>query len=337
MNKSLVLLLALAWFTLPLLPALLELRRRREGAGLLIDRHHAGRPTYFATALLREVEQCAAVSAAQARPDGGPPAPAAPVELQTSQGRVLYCAASCSLKVDASVPVVLAAQRLELQPGSRLRHWAHAGHVAVRGGCSLGQRLTAHLRIDLEAPAEFRRLHAPSLVFGGPPVRMAELPRPSRPLDVAALPNIVYRQWDIGRLVLRGDLVLPPGTRVDASLVVMGNVTLGEGCVVVGSIKAHGCVELGANVLVQGALVARKGVRAGPLSRLSGPVMGEQWVELEQGVMVGGPNALTTVSTQRLRVHEGVVICGTAWARLHGQLLSPGSPPASSSSASSSA
>lgn len=344
----------LAWFTLPFLPGLVELWRRRDAAPLQVVAEYDVDVHHFAQGLRQHV----LAPLAQALSSGAwhdgllsdgkaytiiPPAggvgltPAEHGEqivqrLLLSAGALslpggisylgeIYSAASIRGGAGDIYRALLADGDIALAPASMVLRWLHAsGSVQVPGDCVLHGRASADRALRLNDGCRFERLHAPTIEFGSP---VGTLPRkrPLPPLDPAELGSGITVEVTGRRWLIEQDFEVPPGRLVDADLVVVGTLRIGAGSLVAGAIKSHRDLRLDRGACVDAAVVTGCNLLVAPNCRIGGAVIVEKLARFGAGCRVGTSKALTTVSAERIHCALGSVMHGTVWAREIGEVV----------------
>lgn len=336
-------LLALAWFLLPMVPALLELFRPTDVLPLQVVDRSAGEVDFFARNFRHYFEKQMAALAAltdlerpkDALPDGtrlrklksavdaasGTEDRLVVVENpMTLAGDLtflveLYARAALTGGPRAVYRAVYGERDLTLGEGSRVLRWAHAaGKLFVGAHSVLSGRISSDRMVSLGGGVLFERIGAPVIAVGTehePP------PDPPAKPKEFTLPKGAYPAGEHTRI--EGDLFVPEGVRVTGSLVVAGSVTIGLGTIVEGSIKAHRDVELADEARVLGSVVARRRVLTGAAAWILGPVIAEEQVRLGRGSVVGGPNHPATVSAPKVELAQGATVYGQISAPNGGQ------------------
>jgi len=128
-------------------------------------------------------------------------------------------------------------------------------------------------------------------------------------MGIAGLPSTVAR-LAADTLLVRGDLELKPGSRVDSNLIVQGKLRSGPDCAFIGDVKAS-AVELGPRNAVSRNLVSGSTVQAGESCRIAKAVVAETDILLGPGTRVGQPGKLAVVSAGReVKLEQDVAIWG---------------------------
>jgi cytoskeletal protein CcmA (bactofilin family) len=335
--------LAIAWFLLPLFPALGELLRPTDIAALKVVDRSSGYVAYFARNFRSYLEkQTAALPPEQQVGDfyGRLPDGTQLVRIHKAAGaleregerkgaggaedRLVVVDTPLTLKggetflmeVYARSPLtggpgavyraVYAEQELTLGEDSTVLRWAHAGRrLSVGRNSVLRGRISSDAGVTLGAGAVFERIGAPVISAGEPGE-----PPPAAPAQppLFKLPPGARRVGDHVRVA--GDLDIPSGLRVAGSLVVSGRLRIGLGTIVEGSVKAHRDVELADEAQVRGAVVTRTRLIAGAGSWIGGPAIAEGRVILGRGAVVGGPDLPATVSAPEVELAAGATVYG---------------------------
>ena len=340
-------LLSGALLMLPLIPSLLELRRRSDVLPLNVVQQYAGEVSYFAhsfrayiKAIQPALEQCgeSGSTASGLMPDGaeylvlGRGEDALVLPLRRSDGSCpVVLASSTTLLLPPDIVfsrdiyangrfiggarnkyrAVLAEEEAHLGAGSQVLRWIHAGgDLIAESECQLFGRVSSDRLIRLRTKSRFVRLHAPRIEIG--PAR--------RDLNISeALEPVINPA--ARRVLHHGDLTIAAGDSFRGDLVVRGKLRIGEGACVFGCIKCEKDMLLEAGVVVNGSLVTERKMRIGPRCVLRGPIIAERTMFIAGGTRCGSPQSETTVSAQRIAVEEDVLVFGTLWAREQGRVV----------------
>jgi cytoskeletal protein CcmA (bactofilin family) len=331
--------LTLAWFLLPLLPALREFLRPTDIAPLKVVDRASGNVAHFARNFRRYLEQQVAGLPAEAQagdffgrlPDGTPflrvHKQAAAIAREAREGLqsqlvVIDTAATLDggetfmMELYARAPLiggpksvyraVYAERELLLGEDSAVLRWAHAcGRLTVGDRSTIRGRLSSDESVRLGGSVVFERIGAPVISVGEP----AELPPelPSR-LPLCPLPEGART---IGNFVrIEGDFIIPEGTRLAGNVVIAGHARLGLGALVEGSIKAHGELVLSAEARVRGAAVTRTSMTIGPAAWVEGPAIAEERLTLGRGAIIGSPDMPATASAPVIELAQGATVYG---------------------------
>ncbi|GLC26145.1 polymer-forming cytoskeletal protein [Roseisolibacter agri] len=210
------------------------------------------------------------------------------------------------------VRALLADGACELGDGSDVLRWVHAEGVLRAGvDATLHGRATSHEAIELRPGVRFARLRAPRIASEGASglEPLPPLPAEEHTALTPFVPTGATRLGD-GYLRVDGSLVVPPCSLVRANLIVRGDLRLEAGSRVQGAVKAHGSVTVGRDVVVDGAVVAQREVHVDAGARLLGVVIAEGAVELAARVQVGCPDRPATIAAPRVRLAPGVTVHG---------------------------
>jgi cytoskeletal protein CcmA (bactofilin family) len=340
-------LLAATLCALPLLPSLIEFCRKSDVLPLKVVQQHAGEVAYFAHsfrtyihAIQSALEQCSATgnTATGVMPDGaeflvlGRGEDALTLPLSRPDGSCPFVLASSTallLPPDMTFTrdiyangrfiggdrnryrAVLAEKEAHIGSGSRVARWMHAGgQFIAEPECHLLGRVSSDSLIRLKTQSRFVRLNAPRIETGpsAPDASIGSLPR--RTVDVASQ-----------RVLHNGDFVVNAGETFHGDLVVRGRLRICERAHVHGSVKSEKDMLLEAEVVVNGSVITERKMRIGAQCVLRGPIIAERTLYIATGTRCGSPEKQTTVSAQRIMVEEGVVVCGTIWAREQGRVM----------------
>lgn len=331
--------LALAWFLLPLLPALRELVRPTDVLPLKVVDRSSGYVAFFARNFRRYLERQVLGLPLEARagdffghlPDGTPflrvhqqsdaIAREAREVLQnqlvvidtpaTLEGgetflMELYARAPLTGGPGAVYRAVYAEQELVLGERSAVLRWAHAnGRLTVGDHSTLHGRLSSDESICLGSGVELERVGAPVITVGEPTDLPPDLPAR---LPLCPLPERASR---IGNLVrIEGDFTVVEGTRIEGALVVAGELRLGVGAVVEGGVKAHGNLVMGAESQIRGAAVTRRALTLGPAAWIAGPAIAEERISVGRSALIGGPGIPATAAAPFIELASGATVYG---------------------------
>ncbi len=354
-----VLALFVGWAALPLLPSLLEWRRRTDVKPLRVVRGADVDIRHFATAFQAWIGGHLGEALAACGAGGGPiegrfedgtpyvvlpddaPArvtvpPAGPIScpaVTVGAGRLglparalfpleVYGGGDVEVGEGTVCRAVLSHGDLRLDRGCWSLRWLHArGTLAARESCALHGRASAERALRLAAGCRFERLNAPVVAFGEPAAGRGA------PADGAALapwtakdvPGLV--EDAAGRWLVRSGLEIPAHRLVTSDIVVTGELVVGEGTRIVGSLKSHGDLHLGSGVAVEGAVVSGRDLAIGTDCRIGGPVVAERDARVGAAAELGAAGRPTTVTVRCLEVETGTVTHGTVWAHGGGLVL----------------
>ena len=345
----LVVLLAGILLTLPLLPALVELRLKRDAQPLKVIQEYAGEIRHFSygfrsyiAALLEPLRECAAsrTMAKGTMPDGDHYlllGRADDARLVSAAGRTT-CQSVVAAGTDVVLPggitfvkemyaagdltggeksvfrALLGERDIQLGPGSTVTRWAHAVGVFRAGrDCDLYGRISSDRAIQLESGCAFQRLNAPCIALGRSDTEDTDVAATTAPTPVPQ-----------GRRLVDEDLEIPAGDIVSANIVTRGKLHIGAGARVLGSVKSHKQMTVDAGVRVEGSLISVSTMHIGPDCRITGPVIAEHGMSIETRTRCGSIRTPTTVSAPTIAIADGVTVFGTVWARSEGQVVPQG-------------
>lgn len=346
--------LAGALFLLPLIPAVVELRLKRDAQALNVIQQYGGDIRHFsfgfrsyASDLLVPLQQCVASggTATGTLPHGDrylllgradaalllPPGTtgktcdlvvAAGTDLTVPDGmafaKEMYASRQLTGGENCTYRAILAEGNVHLRRGSKVIRWAHAaGSFHAEQDCDLYGRISSDQDIELQSGCFFQRLHAPRIVFGL--ASAAADPGSARPFNLSTEP--ASSSIAVGRRLVDGDLEIRAGEVVTGSIVTRGNLRIGAGARILGSAKSnkHMTVESGASIA--GSLISASTMHIGSDCGIAGPVIAEQEMVIESGTRCGTPEKPTTVSAPTIEIEEGVIVFGTIWARHEGRVV----------------
>jgi hypothetical protein len=347
-----VLLVSLAGILLmiPLLPALAELRLKRDAQPLDVIQQHTGEIRHFTYGfrgyiadLLKPLRECVALgtTAHGTMPDGDQylllgraddtPLGSVGAEAATCQSVVavgidvvlpggitftkeVYAVGDCTGGEKNVFRALLGEKDIHLGRASTVIRWAHAvGSFRADRDCDLYGRVSSDREIQLESGCAFQRLNAPRIVMGHSEAEGTNVDAETAP---TSLPG--------GRRLVDEDLEIQAGEIVTTNIVTRGRLHIGAGARVLGSVKSHAHMALEAGVHVDGSLISASTMHIGPDCRIAGPVIAERGIAIETGTRCGSLWAPTTVSAPIVEIADGVTVFGTIWARTVGQVVPQG-------------
>lgn len=346
----LLVLLAGILFTLPLLPALTELRLKHDAQPLNMIQQHTGEIRHFSYGfrsyiadLLEPLRECVAsgTTAHGTMPDGDQYLLLGrndDTRLVSAKGKTATCQSVVAAGMDVVLPdgitfakevyaagkftggeknvfrALLGEKDIHLGRASTVIRWAHAaGAFRAERDCNLYGRISSDREIQLESGCAFHRLNAPRIVLGNSYAEEADIGAETAP---TSLPG--------GRRLVDEDLEIQIGEIVSANIVTRGRLHIGAGARVLGSVKSHEHMALEAGVHVEGSLISASTMHIGPDCRIAGPVIAEREIAIEAGTRCGSVRAPTTVSAPTIKIADGVTVFGTIWARTEGQVVPQG-------------
>jgi len=348
-------LLAAALFTLPLLPALYELRRKHDAEPLSVIQQYAGDIRHFAggfrtyiDGLRQPLQECVAsgTSARGTLRDGGeylllgrednscfnsagvmggttcPLVIAAGVDLVLPSGftfiKEIYASGQFVGGEESTYRAILGDKNVHLQRASKVMRWAHAtGDFQVDHDCDLYGRISSDGDMLLGSGCTFQRLNAPRIAMGsaGTKVESCRV----QPSDAA--PNRQAPEEPVRRRLIEGDWEIRSGEVVIGNIVSRGKLHIEAGARVCGSVKSNGEMVLDADVVVDGSLISAATMHIGPRCQIRGPVIAEHGMMIESGSQCGTAQIPTTVSAPIIDVQVGSLFFGTLWAREQGRVV----------------
>lgn len=210
-----------------------------------------------------------------------------------------------------------------MRSGSELQHWAHARSIHVEPRCGLRGPVSALYSIRLEDECEFTSVSAAVIGFGARHLAPAPDMDATAPAGgdwahaVLAPPEAADGRW-----LVTHDLTFPASTLYRGDLVVHGDLWIGSGARIIGSVKASGCIWLGSRVRIDGALIAGGGISVARECVIAGPVASEREINVGARSTIGAANKRTTVVAPVLHVRVGTVVYGAACAPEDGRVVS---------------
>ena len=343
-------------FVLPLLPALLEWRLKRDAAPLKVVREYDGNIKHFANGFRQFLGQhFPGLIPDSAAAPGLPPmdpgsyqligaggsASFAPAELaaracprlligagQVALGdgmfyeKELYAGADLGGGNGNSFRAILARGDIRLGDDCAILRWAHSdASLALGMRARLYGRVSAEREISLQRGSRFGRMWAPLIRFGAAPSGSAtELALRAR--HALVLPDDILDQSEL-RWLVSGSLKVPADASHAGDLVSRKHVSVGDHACLHGNIKSNGDMVIGNDVHIDGALVATGKLQIGRGCLIKGPIVCDGQVIIGSGTVIGRAGLPTTVTASEIRVEEGVLAHGTVWAREVGLVAAP--------------
>lgn len=338
-------------FMLPLVPALVELRRKSDARPLNVVQENAGEIRHFANsfrAYIKRLEptmqQCVAsgTTASGTLPDGEdyvvlgradeplvraleqrdalhPVVITAGVDLivppDVTFSRDIYACGQFIGGDRNNYRAILGEKNVHLGASSRVMRWIHAvGELTADPGCKLYGRISSDSLIRLHASCSFLRLNAPRIEIGHAAINVdATSPNSSIPAN----PGSEISQ----RFLHDGDFEVQASQIISGNIVIRGKLHIRSGARIRGSVKSTNDMVLEGGVLVEGSLISARKMSIGPHCAIHGPVVAERELAIAAGARCGTLEHPTTVSAPNIDVKEGVVVFGTLWARERGQVV----------------
>ncbi len=336
----------------PLLPAIVELRLKRDAQPLDVIQQYGGDIRHFAhgfrrvaIALQAQLQECVAsgTTATGTLPDGDEyvllgsadesffvPATrrdstwrsvvAAGADITLPDGltfaKEIYAAGDFTGGERSTFRAILGERDIHLQRASKVIRWAHAARrFRAEHDCDLFGRISSDQEIQLQSGCVFQRVGAPMIVAGFSDAAAGQShSRPvSAPADATPPPA--------GRTLYDGDFEIRAGEVVAGSIVTRGKLHIGAGAHVLGSVKSNGHLTVDSGVSVDGSLLSATTTHVGPNCRIGGPVLAEHGVIIESGTQCGTARNPTTVAAPTIELEEGVIVFGSLWARNEGRVV----------------
>jgi cytoskeletal protein CcmA (bactofilin family) len=351
----LLFLLAAVLLTLPLLPALRELRLKRDAEQLIVIQQHAGEIRHFAYSFRHYIEglqgplqQCIAlgtsatgtlgngdeyvllgrnddaslISAGKMKGSTCPLMVFVGADMALPAGltflKEVYAAGRLVGGEGATYRALLGERDIHLERSSKVMRWAHAvGIFRADHDCDLYGRVSSDQEILLQSGCMFQRLNAPSIAM---PCDGASVEHALSPASgVSANRQIPERP--LSRRLMVEDFEIRSGEVITGNIVTRGKLRIGAGARVLGSAKSNREMVVEAGVAVEGSLISAATMHIGPGCQIRGPVIAEHGMVIESGTRCGSVQAPTTVSSPIIDVEEGSRFFGTLWARDEGRVV----------------
>lgn len=297
MNSIALILFALGWSTLPLVPALRELYQPTDAKALDVFQGNAAdakEPVRAAQALYKANPQTD--TATVLARTGTLVATADDTWQGAAEGAQSVLLRGCALL--QSVPAHLKA--------------LHADSIVVAAGAEIEVPLSAESTITLADKAEVRTAQAAELVVCSPADHTMEPARTlSAPSAEQAAGTVNGAQWQ----ELQGwwhaprDAAVSAGQVIRGDILVAGDLTLGPGVVVTGSIKAAGRVLAKNGVVILGNCVATS-IDLQERSAIRGCAVADEFIALAYGCQVGDSTHEASVIAKDITLGKHVRIFG---------------------------
>ncbi|HKV05822.1 MAG TPA: hypothetical protein VJO53_12055 [Candidatus Acidoferrales bacterium] len=343
--------LASALLVLPIVPAIAELRLKRDAQPLNVIQQYGGEIRHFAhgfhayvAAFQGPLKQCVAsrTTVRGVLPGGDeyvllgspdqeffdsvaekqgacPFVVVAGTHLAVPDGltfsKEIYAASDFSGGERNSYRAILGEKAILLRRASKVIRWAHAAEtLRAEHDCDLYGRISSDREIQLQSGCVFQRLNAPLISLEA--LSAATGPHSSSvsdsPDDYAAASR---------RRLVNEDLEIQPGELVTENIVTRGKLRIRAGARLLGSVKSHEEMVVEAGVFVAGSLISGTTMHVGPGCRIGGPVLAEHGMVVESGTECGAAHFPTTVSAPTIEIEEGAQVFGTLWARNEGRVV----------------
>ena len=234
--------------------------------------------------------------------------------------REIYCRGKVQTGVGVQLQALAADREVTLGLDNDVARWVDAtGKVWVQRGTIVHSRVSSQESIQLDVSVTAQSLFAPLIFTAG----YRATPGYAAPLeDVSKVsadappgkareslpPNVTRLASDT--LLVRGDMELKPGSRVDSNLIVQGTLRSGPDCTFLGDVKA-GKVQLGPRNAVSRNLVSGSTLAVGESGRIAKAVVAETDVLLSSGTRVGEPGKLAVVTAGgEVKLEQDVAVWG---------------------------
>ncbi|MGA8539341.1 MAG: hypothetical protein WB566_07565 [Terriglobales bacterium] len=249
-------------------------------------------------------------------------------DVEIPAGRVVdadvYADGRVSLGEGAALRAAACRDDIILGKNSVVLRWLHTqASIYLRRGSIACGRLSAGQSIELEPETGFHHMHAPRILTVEDGSGSFSTSR-FHDCNSGAIGNdsitdsVNAFKPEQRRFRIHGNFVLPAGETLNANVIATGDLRLCPGARLFGSVKSYGETILEKDACVHGSIVSRRTVRLGPCSFVVGPVIAEDEVLIAAGTLVGGRNALTTISSRVVQIAAGCELHGTVWARTRG-------------------
>ena len=238
----------------------------------------------------------------------------------------IYCLGGVESGAGAQLQAVAADGGIVLGLDNRVSRWVDArSKVLLRRGTTVDSRVSSMETIELEQQVSAQSLYAPLIFTAGyrpasqspatdgqeQQPRLAEAPAAATGEESPAyLDGFPSSRLGADTWLVRGNLELRPGARVDSNLVVQGTLRSGAHCRFSADVKA-GCVALGPDNRISGNLVSGGALEIGQSGQVGESVVAERDILLRAGARVGGAGRQAVVSAGRdVKMEANVAVCG---------------------------
>lgn len=348
MWTSLLFASAAGMFLLPLMPALLELRLKRDIKPVTVDQANAGNIDYFAESFQTFITD--AINDYQAgetdrlvqqnyslyehdthfQPTTTEAEQAIADRLIVGFGELFLPAGfnfnqeifgkrNVNSGENCRLRSVLALENLVLGKNTQLLRWAHARNIFAASGCVLLGRVSAEAEFRLQPYCQFARINAnPIFVDSGNDVDDVCQASEQSKTPVVALKDFVD---SAGRVMLDNNLDFPEHGSWQGDMVIKGNALIRRGAYISGSLKVYGNVLIEPGVEILGAIISNKTLTIATDCLLNGPLVAEQIIEIDNRCRIGRPGVPSTVTAPIIRIASGSRVYGSLWARERGEVV----------------
>ncbi|MEJ2362699.1 MAG: hypothetical protein P8Z75_15030 [Gammaproteobacteria bacterium] len=213
---------------------------------------------------------------------------------------------------------MLAGADIDLGRNIMLLRWMHAkGEARIAGGGIMYGRVSADKRIVFTGQSRFQRLNAPQILFGEDmaPQQTGRARQEIKPEDLPVAVDIAAGRW-----LIEDDLALADNSSLHADLVVTGSLRLGNNCEIHGSIKSHKTLYIQKDCAIHGSVVSIRDIYIGPGASLAGPLISEANIHIAPNCRFGSATLPTTISAEEIHFQANCVAHGTVWARSSGTI-----------------
>ena len=243
--------------------------------------------------------------------------------------REIYCLGNLQTGGHAQLQAVAADGEILLGAANEVARWVDAQKkILLSRGTVVHSRVCSAEAIELEPEASAQLLYAPVVFTTGyrpmpdsahdgeqekgllavqaPPATPEKVPAY---LDPARCSRLGANTW-----LVRGDLELPAGSRVESSLVVKGYLRTGTGCRFTEPVKAAR-VKIGPRNRVCRSMASGGSIEIGESGFVGEILSADANILLCAGVRVGASSALAVVSAGgEVRMERNVAVCGKVTA-----------------------
>jgi len=213
---------------------------------------------------------------------------------------------------------------VRLSGGTRVEESVHANNdLHVSGDVRMCGSASSDCDMWLEPGCSFERIKARVIRIEVPADEAEhELPVPPDGFeqdslngdDLVPFEPIANRDFLGTALLIRGDLRIPAGTRVQKSIVVKGSLTLEEGAMITGDVKVSGSVIIGPDAILDGNLTGNGDITFAPKSSARGIVLSQGTLSTANQTVFGSPDQPVTVSGRCVLLATGTKIYGAVIA-----------------------
>lgn len=190
-----------------------------------------------------------------------------------------------------TVRAICSKKDLVLGSGTRVLRWVDAeGTLTVFDDCDLGISASSNTKIIIGSNSRFRRLFAPTILFGQAPGEESLFNDCSQDINLEAAALGCFRNIKY----VDDDLTDDAGV-LTGSIITIHNIIVLNSLTVKGHIRSHKSIRLCDHAVVYGNLFAEEDIYLGQNARVYGTVFTQGNLYAESGVTIGQPGKTKSV------------------------------------------